>query len=97
MLILSLALLGLGFVFGSFILGSYNIGSCPEATGNPYFHPSFPLVENGFCDHTMTFGETTFWISQTAEGILGAGTVLLISSLAIGLYAVFRRLTPTKS
>ncbi len=99
MLILSLALLGLGLVFGSFVLDSYNVGSCPEAAGNPYFHPSpvFPLFGNSFCDHTMMVGGITFWIGHTAEGVLGAGTVLLISSLAIGLSGMSRHLTGTKS
>jgi hypothetical protein len=78
--------MGAGLILGAFILGSYNTGFCPE-------HPPPPLFGRSLCDHTMTIDGITFWISATAEGILAAGAVLLVSSMAIGLYRTKSRRT----
>jgi hypothetical protein len=69
-----LALLGMGLVFGSFVLGSYDFGSCPGAQlGQPT------------CDHTMMLGGITFQIGATANIILILDALLLVSSLGAGL------------
>lgn len=78
--------MGLGLVLGAFILGTYNTGFCPE-------HPSPPLFGRSLCDHAMTIDGITFWISATAEGILVAGAVVLVSSMAVGLYGMKSRRT----
>jgi hypothetical protein len=70
----SLALLGMGLVFGSFVLGSYDFGSCPGA------QPGQPV-----CDHTMMLGGITFQIGATANLILILGALVLVSSLGVGL------------
>jgi hypothetical protein len=70
----SLALLGMALVFGSFVLGSYDSGSCPGAqAGQPV------------CDHTMVLGGITFQIGATANLILILGALVLVSSLGAGL------------
>jgi hypothetical protein len=81
---LSLGIIGAGLILGAFILGSYNTGFCPE-------HPSPPLFGHSLCDHTMAIDGISFWISATAEEILAVGAVLLMSSMAIGLYGMMSR------
>ncbi len=63
MLSLGLALVGVGLGLGGLVLSGYNIGSCPAGV------PS--------CDHTMTFGGTTFWIGATSKGLEAAGALSL--------------------
>ena len=83
-------MMGVGLILGAFILGSYNTGFCPE-------HPLPPLFGRSLCDHSMTIDGITFWISATAEGILAAGAVVLVSSIAIGLYWMRNQATLSKS
>jgi hypothetical protein len=64
----------MGLVFGSFVLGSYDFGSCPGA------QPGQPV-----CDHTMMLGGMTFQIGATANLILTLGALVLVSSLGVGL------------
>ncbi len=91
--ILTLAILGLGLVGASFVLNAYNTGSCPETSSIPQ---SF-LWFGGFCDHTMTLSGITFWIRGTAEGIFGVGFALQLASVALGVFRMPRRFTPTTS
>lgn len=66
---LGLAFLGIGLILGARVLGSHNVGSCP--------------LNNFSCDHTMTFEGVTFWISATADRVVVAGALVLVSSGAV--------------